>query len=67
METEQKGRNFKVSVSLSPNTLEKVRSLQQVIPAGELPDMVRFLMLRGIETIEAERARRLVPEDKKAA
>jgi hypothetical protein len=66
METEQKGRNFKVSVSLSPNTLEKVRNLQKVIPAGELPDMVRFLMLRGIETIEAERGRRLVPADSRS-
>jgi hypothetical protein len=67
METAVKKRNFKVSVSLSEPTLEKLRSLQKEIPAGELPDMIRFLMLRGIETIEAERARRIVPANQKAA
>ena len=66
MVTKDVKRNVKVNVSLSANTVELIERLQQELPAGDLPDMVRYLMMRGVESIMAERARRLVPVDSKS-
>ena len=45
--------NVTKALQLRPETMKDVFE----IPAGGLPDMVRYLMLRGIEAIAAERAR----------
>lgn len=66
MVTKEAKRNVKVSVSLSANTVELIERLQQELPAGDLPDMVRYLMMRGVEVIMAERAKRSGPTDSKA-
>jgi hypothetical protein len=67
MSTVAQKRNVKVTVSLEPNTLEALQKLQQELPVGALPDMVRFLMLRGLETVTAERARRIMVAEAKAS
>jgi hypothetical protein len=65
MVTKGAKRNVKVNVSLSANTVELIERLQQDLPAGNLPDMIRYLMLRGAESILAERAKRAAPADSK--
>jgi hypothetical protein len=65
MVTKEVKRNVKINISLSANTIELIERLQQELPAGDLQDMVRYLMMRGVESIMAERARRLVPTDSK--
>jgi hypothetical protein len=66
MVTKGAKRNVKVNVSLSANTVELIERLQQDLPAGNLPDMIRYLMLRGAEAILAERAKRAAPADSKS-
>jgi hypothetical protein len=43
---------------LEANTVEAIERLQKNIPAGNLHDMVRYLMMRGLQTVQAEVARR---------
>ena len=44
--------------------IEAIEAIQKEIPAGDLPDMIRYLMMRGIETITAERAKRTASKAK---
>jgi hypothetical protein len=54
MPTRGKKRNTKVSVTLEENTLAAIQNLQKKLPAGTLPDMVRYLMMRGIEAVQQQ-------------
>ena len=57
MATKPDPGNVKVGLRFDSSTVAKIESLRADIPAGGLADMVRYLMLRGMEAIAAERAR----------
>ena len=43
-----------MNVTLEENTLAAIQSLQKQIPAGTMPDMIRYLVLRGMQAVQAE-------------
>jgi hypothetical protein len=56
MATKKAQRNQKVGLRFDPKTIEVIDRLE--IPIDGLPAQVRYLIMRGIETVQAERAAR---------
>jgi hypothetical protein len=54
--------NFKIGLRFEDSTVERFEALRKEIPAGSIPDLVRYLVFRGMDAIEADR-RRVLPED----
>jgi len=56
MATKKAQRNQKVGLRFDAKTVEVIDRLE--IPVASLPAQVRYLVMRGIETVQAERAAR---------
>jgi hypothetical protein len=56
--------NFKIGLRFEQSTVERLEALRKEIPAGGIPDVVRYLMFRGMEAIETDR-RRVLPSEVK--
>jgi hypothetical protein len=54
MVTKAKKSNVKLTVSFQANTIEAIERVQKDAPAGNLHDMVRYLVMRGLQSVEAE-------------